>query len=1034
MFTDRTFARLHFNVLEARRLHTSMCEGVAAAQKSEASANLLLHMKGRLYSFHGFGTYQFVRSPVHQPLEQKKVAILLYRGEPGLLLTLRQELPGFNALCTFAELHCSEMEVAFVHALFQTSPQACWDWHTDNETKGYERVKRTLVVQLSNTISEMEIMDDDGRVHTLRYGQGGAVLFDSNARHRSGTATRGTIKMTLMMRWRKRSSGYGNGKVVTKPTAESLLTRGPGRRRALRSEDNAVRGEDTTALDSAMSAPASEGKRPQVCARMSWQLPQTAAHLVAPHAQHMRSTLLAHTRVGACLHATARTRMHMTLFWSRAHTLSARCAMWCATHARLCRGGSAEGELSAPMSHFALPVRDVTIHALLPPRSAFPIPAAHCAQMEISTGMRIFIVEEGFEVPDYGMPRCEPLRNLVDFLCVQEDSHAFRGSEGPKGEDQFRCVIDSDGAGKPTTIVSLRKTKVGRCEPEDLEYRFDDSGAGRPLEKFIEKLNTVWLPRFANVALTVSIVNKDGSFEACKTDGKFRVRLNFESKDKGIVWCTEPIQTVEALVVGAAKSGRRGDEAPVDAVKRPRGRAPAGKTWDEQKGAWVEEEGEEEEGEEEEGEEEDGAFGVALLRKLSTHELRISALVYTFANGKANTYVAREPLVLSLKKLGTKKPHERLQEARFKDLSRHIVHNGQAGNNTGLALTTLGVQHIETLLNFEENSIKRAVAFLKALYRDERSETHTDVEDTMTPPPKKGEEAAEEDAEEDDKFGAELLQMRLSTHERRICAFVYTFANGQADAYVSRGVLMCLLKGLGVSKPQELLQEARIKSSHNLVHNGQAGINAALALTASGVQYIKTHLDFETGSIERAVTFLKTLYTDDSSAPVTEEDEEANTPPPAKKAKAGKQNPTSADTATSAKRSTQGGEGGEAHAKKLADAAIEAAEATLKSINALEACLKHLHDAYPQDVNTSEVTAECAQAAADFFTQNHRFPTQEEGEGMLAEIKRAHIKDYKIGNVTKAQLEEVLHAVRASKAGPERVKDIAAHFTAVTVD
>jgi hypothetical protein len=31
-------------------------------------------------------------------------------------------------------------------------------------------------------------------------------------------------------------------------------------------------------------------------------------------------------------------------------------------------------------------------------------------------------------------------------------------------------------------------------------------------------------------------------------------------------------------------------------------------------------------------------------------------------------------------------------------------------------------------------------------------------------------------------------------------------------------------------------------------------------------------------------------------------------------------------------------------------------------------------------------------------------------------------------------LEEVLHAVRASKAGPERVKDIAAHFTAVTVD
>ena len=285
-----------------------MCQGVAAAQKSEASANLLLHMKGRLYSFHGFGTYQFVRSPVHQPLEQKKVAILLYRGEPGLLPTLRKELPGFNALCTFAELHCAEMEVAFVHALFQTSPQACWDWHTDTGTKGYERVKRTLVVQLSNTISEMEIMDKDGRVHTLSYGQGGAVLFDSNARHRSGTATRGTIKMTLMMRWRKRSSGYGNSKVVTKPTAESLPTRGPGRRQALRSEDDAVRGEETTAPDRAMSAPASEGKRPQVRTHVLAAPSNSCAHCCTTCAAHSLFT-----RVWACSHATARTRASMFL-------------------------------------------------------------------------------------------------------------------------------------------------------------------------------------------------------------------------------------------------------------------------------------------------------------------------------------------------------------------------------------------------------------------------------------------------------------------------------------------------------------------------------------------------------------------------------------------------------------------------------------------------------------------------------------------------------------------------------------------------
>ena len=264
MPTDIAFVQLHFDVIEARRLHTSICKGVAAAKKSSASASLLLQMKGRQYSFHGFGTYQIVRSRVHKPLEQKKVAILLYRGEPGLLHTLRQELPGFGALCTFAELHCPGLDVAFVHALFQSSSQACLDWHTDTGTKGYERVQKTLVVQLSDTLSAMEIVDGDGRVHTLTYDQGTAIIFDSKSRHRSGTATRGTIKMTLMMRWRKRSRSHGNnGFAVTKPPAEHPPARGPGR-----SEGIAVRSEDIAVRDRALPAPAMEGKRSQVCAHV----------------------------------------------------------------------------------------------------------------------------------------------------------------------------------------------------------------------------------------------------------------------------------------------------------------------------------------------------------------------------------------------------------------------------------------------------------------------------------------------------------------------------------------------------------------------------------------------------------------------------------------------------------------------------------------------------------------------------------------------------------------------------------------------
>ena len=125
---------------------------------------------------------------------------------------------------------------------------------------------------------------------------------------------------------------------------------------------------------------------------------------------------------------------------------------------------------------------------------------------------------------------------------------------------------------------------------------------------------------------------------------------------------------------------------------------------------------------------------------------------------------------------------------------------------------------------------------------------------------------------------------------------------------------------------------------------------------------------------------------------------------------------------------SRGAEKNKAPEKALADAAGAAAQAAIESIAALEACLQEMASAYPTDVDTRRVTAECAQAASDFFTQKQRFPTQQEGEAILAQIKRAHLKDHRIGNLTRAELEEVCQAVRASKAGPERVEDIAKRF------
>ena len=79
--------------------------------------------------------------------------------------------------------------------------------------------------------------------------------------------------------------------------------------------------------------------------------------------------------------------------------------------------------------------------------------------------MKIYIVDDMFEVPDFGLPRCESLRNLVDFVCAQEESYpSFRGTttDGPKGEDQFRAIVDAAGA-VSTTVVRCASPTQGNA-------------------------------------------------------------------------------------------------------------------------------------------------------------------------------------------------------------------------------------------------------------------------------------------------------------------------------------------------------------------------------------------------------------------------------------------------------------------------------------------------------------------------------------------------------------------------------------------
>jgi hypothetical protein len=92
---------------------------------------------------------------------------------------------------------CPGTAVAFVHVLQQSSAQACFNWHTDTATKGYEHVVKTLVVLLSNTRSSMQVQ---GESEFFYEGAGAAALFPSAAVHRSGVATPGTLKIVLMLK------------------------------------------------------------------------------------------------------------------------------------------------------------------------------------------------------------------------------------------------------------------------------------------------------------------------------------------------------------------------------------------------------------------------------------------------------------------------------------------------------------------------------------------------------------------------------------------------------------------------------------------------------------------------------------------------------------------------------------------------------------------------------------------------------------------------------------------------------------------
>ena len=125
------------------------------------------------------------------------------------LETARSEWENFDSIVKEVELQLrlspnlsdGGLILASAHILQQGTKLTQFAWHTDNDVgavhgSAFTTVALTVVVQLSNTRSEMEV--ELAHKHATYNRAGSAVAFPSDCVHRTGNDTpKGTIKLTL---------------------------------------------------------------------------------------------------------------------------------------------------------------------------------------------------------------------------------------------------------------------------------------------------------------------------------------------------------------------------------------------------------------------------------------------------------------------------------------------------------------------------------------------------------------------------------------------------------------------------------------------------------------------------------------------------------------------------------------------------------------------------------------------------------------------------------------------------------------------
>ena len=101
-------------------------------------------------------------------------------------------------ILAFVRLHAPGRAIAFVHLLDQSSEQAQFTWHVDNNPKDgeYGQIDLSFVFCITDTDSSMQVA---GKAAFQYAGAGSGCVFSSGLWHASVHAAPGTLKVAVFL-------------------------------------------------------------------------------------------------------------------------------------------------------------------------------------------------------------------------------------------------------------------------------------------------------------------------------------------------------------------------------------------------------------------------------------------------------------------------------------------------------------------------------------------------------------------------------------------------------------------------------------------------------------------------------------------------------------------------------------------------------------------------------------------------------------------------------------------------------------------